>query len=118
MIAIVDDDAGIRAALEEFVGSLGYKAITFGSAEAFLAAANRDAISCIILDIKMPGLSGLELQTILNAQNETAPVIFMTSHGGDEIREKALSAGAAGFLRKPVNHLVLRDCLRSVLADC
>lgn len=115
MIAIVDDDDGVREALEAFLQSLGYQARTFASAEAFLESSNRRAVDCMILDNRMSGLSGLELLKILNSETGAPSVIFMTSYGDEQTRARALAAGASYFLSKPVDLLVLSDCLRSIL---
>lgn len=114
MIAIVDDDDDVREALEGYLQSLHYQAQTFASAEAFLASSERAAVDCMILDNRMPGLSGLELLKILKSEADAPPVIFMTSHGDEGTRTAALSAGAAFFLSKPVNLQILTDCLRAL----
>ncbi len=116
-IAIVDDDLGIREALEGLIASLGYGALVFPSAEAFLAEPARSDISCIVLDMRMQGMSGLELQALLNSEGNRTPIIFMTSYGDDRTREKALAGGALCFLGKPVSDDVLIDCIEKALTE-
>jgi FixJ family two-component response regulator len=103
MIAIVDDDLAVREALKSLVRSLGYNASTFGSAEKFLTSQFSNT-SCIITDLQMPGLSGLDLQDLLIAEGHRLPIIFITGHPDENVRARAIKAGAVGFLSKPVNH--------------
>ncbi|MDK1386540.1 response regulator [Sinorhizobium sp. 8-89] len=106
-VAIVDDDDAIREALDSLVKSCGYTSQVFASAEDFLAHGDREAIGCILLDVKMPGLSGLELQDHLNDQPPKPPIIFMTSYRDEKTRTSAMDGGALAFLAKPVEV----DCL-------
>src|SRR5262245_50006669 len=101
MISIVDDDALVREATADVVTSLGYEARTFASAEEFLASAHVKATSCLITDLQMPGLNGLELQSQLLAEGYDTPVIFITAFPKDKSRARALNAGAVAFLSKP-----------------
>ncbi|OHV82607.1 response regulator transcription factor [Rhizobium sp. LCM 4573] len=101
-IAIVDDDDAIREALDSLVQSCGYESRLFTSAEDFLAHQDRATIDCMLLDVKMPGLSGLELQDRLNQQPSKPPIIFMTSYRDEKTRSVALDGGALAFLAKPV----------------
>jgi len=111
MISIVDDDRSCRDALKTFAKSLGYEADTFASAEEFLQSDRVDDTSCLIVDVNMPGLSGLELQSQLIAQGNLTPIIFITGLPEQTIQAKAIKAGAVGFLCKPfkdeclINHL-------------
>ncbi|HEY0233744.1 MAG TPA: response regulator [Afipia sp.] len=114
-IAIVDDDHDMREALGGLVLSLGYTPLTFASAEAFLAFPRRSRFRCIIVDVCMAGLSGIELQSILNQEDDSPAIIFVTSHGDEGIREKALKGGARCFLGKPVDVQILIDCLETAL---
>jgi FixJ family two-component response regulator len=116
MIAIVDDDQGVREALDGLLQALGYRAVAFESAEDFLESADRSAIACMIVDVRMPGLSGIELQALLNTQGVSPPIIFLTSFVDDSTRAKAFEGGAACFLGKPVDAEVLLGCLRNALA--
>jgi FixJ family two-component response regulator len=101
-IAIVDDDQAIREALEDLVQSCGYHSLCFSSAEEFLAFEGRETVDCMLVDVKMPGLSGLELQVVLNDQPPKPPMIFMTSYRDERTRAAALDGGAFAFLGKPV----------------
>ncbi len=102
-IAVVDDDADVREALAGLIASLGLRCRLFESAEAFLERGESAAIDCMILDMKMPGLSGLELQERLNRQGHPPPILFLTSYSDEQTRRRALDRGAQGFLGKPVD---------------
>ncbi|MDB5526275.1 MAG: two component response regulator [Rhizobium sp.] len=114
-IAIVDDDEAIREALDDFVLSCGYESRLYSSAEEFLREADREAIDCMLVDVKMSGVSGLELQAILNEAGHKPPMIFMTSYRDERTKAEALNGGAFAFLGKPVefDHLLL--CLERAL---
>ena len=101
MIAIVDDDEALREAMKSLVRSLGYEALTFASADEFLKSAQVHDISCLITDLHMPGLSGLDLQDLLIARGHHFPIIFLTAYPDEDVRIRAMKAGAIGFLRKP-----------------
>src|SRR5262249_49230526 len=101
MISIVDDDDCVRESLRDLIESLGYDVATFQSAERFLEAADLTETSCLISDLQMPGLSGLDLQDQLIAGGHRIPVIFVTAFPEEKLRFRAMSAGAVGFLRKP-----------------
>jgi FixJ family two-component response regulator len=111
MISIVDDDQSFRDATKRLVKSLGYRADTFASAEEFLQSDRVNDTSCLILDVNMPGLGGIELQSQLVAQGNFTPIIFITAVPEKRMRDKAFRAGAIGFLSKPfkeeclINHL-------------
>lgn len=115
VISIVDDDEEVREATKGLVRSLGYAAATFGSAEEFLSSERRYDTSCIIADVQMPGLSGVEMQKRLIAEGHTLPMIFVTAFPEDRIRASAMEAGAVGFLSKPCNEEHLIGCLDSAL---
>jgi FixJ family two-component response regulator len=110
-ISIVDDDRWSRDGVRELVESLGYDAFTFGSAEEFLESGRIGETTCLITDMKMPGLNGLELQDRLLSQGYLTPTIFITAFLDDDRRLRALSAGAIGFLGKPFDEQSLVDCL-------
>ncbi|CDZ55220.1 response regulator transcription factor [Neorhizobium galegae] len=110
-IAIVDDDQAMREALDDMVKSCGYESRLFSSAEEFLSLEQRDSIVCMLLDVKMPGLSGLELQALLNTEPPKPPIIFMTSYHDERTRSAAMEGGALAFLGKPVEF----DCLIAAL---
>ena len=103
MIAIVDDDDAVREAMKTLVRSLGYHASTFGSADEFLKSEQVHDTSCLITDVQMPGLSGLDLQDRLIAGGHRIPIIFITGYPDENVRARAMKAGAVAFLSKPVN---------------
>jgi FixJ family two-component response regulator len=111
VVSIVDDDESVREATRGLVRSAGFRAITFASAEEFLQSDRVNDTSCLIADVQMPGLSGVELQARLIAQGHPAPIIFLTALPDERIRRKVLRAGAVGFLCKPfeaeclINHV-------------
>jgi FixJ family two-component response regulator len=115
VISIVDDDEEVREATKGLVRSLGYTAATFGSAEEFLNSEQRYDTSCIIADVQMPGLSGVEMQKQLIAEGHRLPMIFVTAFPEDRVRASAMEAGAVGFLSKPCNEEHLIGCLDSAL---
>ena len=114
-IAIVDDDEALREAMECFVQSLGYNVSTFGSAEEFLNSEQVSKISCLITDLNMPGLSGLDLQDRLIATGHRFPIIFITGYPDENVRVRAMKSGALAFLSKPINHHHLIDHLEKAL---
>jgi FixJ family two-component response regulator len=101
-IAIIDDDALVRSALKDCMESAGYSVEVFDSAEDFLASNAAYSSACLILDVQLPGITGLELQARLAGNGGHAPIVFVTAHGTDVNRKKATKQGAAGFLSKPV----------------
>ena len=115
VISIVDDDQSVRDAMESLVRSLGYTAATFSSAEQYLLSGRVSDSSCLITDLRMPGMSGAELQEVLIADGYVTPIIFMTGSRDEAVRTRALSAGAFGFLRKPLDDQSLIDCLKKAL---
>ena len=116
MIAIVDDDGAVREALKALVRSLGYDASTFGSAEAFLNSEQINDTSCLITDVQMPGLSGLDLQDRLIAQGYRIPIIFFTGYPDENVRIRAMKAGAVAFLSKPCDGDHLLGCFEKALS--
>jgi FixJ family two-component response regulator len=101
LISIVDDDESFRNSLNNLIRSVGFYAQGFSSAEAFLNSSQRHDTACLILDVRMPGMSGLDLQRQLVAAHSRIPIVFITSHGDDDARARALEAGAVDFLYKP-----------------
>ena len=101
VISIIDDDASVRAALGSLVRSLGYTAHTFESAESFLHSRDMAETSCIVTDIQMPGMSGLDLQSRLQAAGRAIPMVFITAFPAEHLRARAEAGGAIGFLAKP-----------------
>jgi len=101
IISIIDDDESMRCAVKSLVKSLGFGAYTFASAEKFLQSRHLDHTSCLITDLQMPGLNGVELQKSLLAQGRRIPIIFVTAFPEERLRARAMAAGALGFLSKP-----------------
>src|SRR6266550_3293131 len=115
LVAIVDDDELMRGAVQGLLKSAGLPAQTFASAEEFLTSGAHRETACLIADIRMPGMSGLELQAKLNSERCCIPTIFITAHGDAKMRMQALRAGAAEFLTKPFDDEVLLENVRAAL---
>jgi FixJ family two-component response regulator len=115
LVAIVDDDHSMRGALQGLLKSVGVPSQAFASAEEFLNSGQQHQTSCLITDIRMPGISGLELQARLNAENCRIPTIFITAHGDSQMRMRALRAGAVEFLAKPFDDEALLETIRAAL---
>jgi FixJ family two-component response regulator len=115
MISIVDDDSSVREATKGLVRSLGYGAAAFASAEDFLQSDHVNDTACLITDVQMPGLSGVELQSRLIAQGNCTPIIFITAFPEERIRTRALEAGAVGFLSKPFDEDRLIEYIHAAL---
>jgi FixJ family two-component response regulator len=115
LVAIVDDDESVQRALQDLIESDGLSALCFGSAEQFLDSEARNNVACLIADIRMPGLSGFELQAKLNAERCRIPVIFITAHGDAEMRIHAMRQGAVEFLSKPFDDAVLLEIVHAAL---
>jgi len=116
LISVVDDDRAVIEAIVSLLESVGYAAAGFVSAQEFLNSAHLRRTACLILDVRMPGMGGLELQRRLSAKNIQTPIIFITADGGPEVSAEALSGGAVACLRKPFNQASLLTALRSALA--
>jgi FixJ family two-component response regulator len=115
MVAIVDDDDLMRSALQGLLKSAGLSTKAFASAEEFLKSGQQDQVGCLVADIRMPGMSGLELQAKLNADHCRIPTIFITAHGDEKMRMQALRAGAVEFMAKPFDDEALLDSVRAAL---
>src|SRR3984893_700173 len=115
LIAIVDDDDLMRTAVQGLLKSVGWPAQAFASAEEFLQSGQQRQTACLIADIRMPGMSGLELQAKLNAEHCRIPTIFITAHGDARLRMQALRAGAVEFLAKPFDDEALLKSVRGAL---
>jgi FixJ family two-component response regulator len=115
MVAIVDDDDLMRTALQGLLKSAGLLAQSFASAEEFLRSGHQRDTACLITDIRMPGMSGLELQAHLNADQCRIPTIFITAHGDAKMRMQAMRAGAVEFLAKPFDDEALLESVRAAL---
>ncbi len=109
ILATVDDDRRVRESVQSVLESAGYEAVTFESAEAFLQSGAMSRVTCIIADVRMPGIDGLELQRRVHSDRPKLPVVFITAHDDDEIREQALRDGAFAFLVKPFDGGELLD---------
>jgi len=115
LVAIVDDDDLMRGALQGMLRSVGLPSQAFASAEEFLTSGQQHQTACLIADIRMPGMSGLELQARLNVERCRIPTIFITAHGDEKMRMQALRAGAVEFLAKPFDDEALLESVRAAL---
>ena len=117
LISVVDDDHSVRESLARLIRSVGFGVRVFGSAEEFLSAGLDREPDCLILDIRMPGMNGLELQRELSASDRDLPVIFITAHGSDEeVRARALGAGAVDYLLKPLREEEVLNAIDAALS--
>jgi FixJ family two-component response regulator len=115
LISVVDDDEGLREALQSLLRSVGLRVAVFASAEDFWHSGPLHDTACLIVDVRMPRMSGLELQQQLITAHRTIPIIFITAHGNADARARALSAGAVAFLDKPFNDEVLLRAVQAAL---
>jgi len=115
LVAIVDDDDLIRSALQGLLKAVGLPARAFASAEEFLQSGQQHDTACLIADIRMSGMSGLDLQAKLNAERIRIRTIFITAHGDERMRMQALRAGAVAFLAKPFDNMALLESVRAAL---
>jgi len=115
LVAILDDDDSVRTALQGLLKAVDLPAQAFATAEEFLQSGQQHQIACLIADIRMPGMSGLELQAKLKAERCRIPIIFITAHGDAKMRMQALRAGAVEFLEKPFDDQVLLESVRAAL---
>jgi FixJ family two-component response regulator len=115
LISIIDDDDALRSSLENLIRSVGWRVHGFSSAEAFLRSDQVHETGCLILDVRMPAMSGLELQRQLAVANSQPPIIFITAHEDDNRRRQALDAGAVAFLHKPFYEEELLNAINAAL---
>jgi FixJ family two-component response regulator len=115
MISIVDDDDSVRESLRRLMRSVGFAVNVFASAEEFLDSDRLRYTDCLILDVRLPGMSGLELQRHLVTSHSDIPIIFITSYEDDDVRGRALNAGAVDYFLKPFNDENLLDAIEAVL---
>lgn len=117
LISIVDDDDSLRNSLDNLIRSVGFRAQGFASAEAFLSSNHVHDTACLILDVRLPGMNGLELQRKIVAENWRLPIIFITSHADGDARARALEAGAVDYLYKPFREEQLLNAIDAALKD-
>jgi FixJ family two-component response regulator len=115
IISIVDDDDALRNSLDDLIQSIGFRTRGFPSAEAFLNSNHASDTACLILDVRMPGMNGLDLQRQIVAANWRVPIIFITAHADDNARARALEAGAVAFLYKPFREEELLNAIDAAL---
>jgi FixJ family two-component response regulator len=115
LVSVVDDDESVREALPDLLREFGFAVEAFSSAEAFLASTAMDRTRCLILDIAMPGMTGLELQQELKRLGRPLPIVFITAHADRTLRPRVLAAGAVDCLYKPFTETALLDALRAAL---
>ena len=115
VISIVDDDASLRRSFRNLLTSVGFRVEAFASAESFLESPHRERTACLVVDLRMPGMSGLELLRHLAAKGARVPTIVLTAHGDDAAREQSLQAGAVAFLGKPFHSETLIEAIRTAV---
>jgi len=115
MVFVVDDDVSMREALSSLIRSAGFNVLTFASSKEFLTRGQTDAPACLVLDVRLPGMGGLELQRELTAANNPIPIIFITAHGDIPMSVRAMKAGAIEFLPKPFRDEDLLDAIRQAI---
>jgi FixJ family two-component response regulator len=117
LIAIVDDDQSVQRALQDLIESEGLPTVCFGSAEEFLESGVQNSAACLIADVRMPGISGIDLQARLKADRCRIPIIFITAHGDARMRIRAMRDGAVEFLTKPFDDAVLLETVHAAAED-
>jgi FixJ family two-component response regulator len=117
LIAIVDDDQSVQRALQDLIESEGLPTVCFGSAEEFLESGVQNSAACLIADVRMPGISGIDLQARLKADRCRIPIIFITAHGDARMRIRAMRDGAVEFLTKPFDDAVLLEAVHAAAED-
>jgi len=115
IVYVVDDDLSVRRALSRLIRSVGLPVETFATAQAFLESPPRDQAACLVLDVRLPGPSGLDLQSALNEAGRPLPIVFITAHGNVSTSVRAMKAGAVDFLQKPFNDQELLDSIQRAL---
>jgi FixJ family two-component response regulator len=117
MVAVVEDDESYRVAVQRLLKSAGFSVQSFATAEDFLRSGRQHDTGCLITDIRMPGISGLDLQVKLNADHCLIPTIFITAHGDEDMRLQAMRGGAVKFMVKPFDCAILLESVRAALED-
>ena len=115
MVAVIEDDESYRVAVQRLLKSAGFSVQSFASAEDFLCSGRQHKTGCLITDIRMPGMSGLDLQARLNADRCPIPTIFITAHGDEDMRLQAMRSGAVKFMLKPFDGSILLESVRVAL---
>ena len=115
LVAIVDDDASVRQSTDRLIRSFGYRTQVFGSGLEFLSSSAPENAACVLLDVRMPGMDGLEVQRSLTERGALIPIVFLTGRASDEEERRARSAGVVEFLRKPVQQSSLLQTIESVI---
>jgi FixJ family two-component response regulator len=116
-VAVIDDDESVRESVVGLIESVGYCVTFFRSAEEFLDSAEINTVACMIVDIRLPGISGLELFTQMRAHQRSIPTVFITAHADERVRTQAIEAGSIAFLYKPFQTDVLLDAVRAALSS-
>jgi two-component system response regulator FixJ len=114
LVAIVDDDASVRNSTSRLIRSFGYRTEAYDSGSAFLGSGAMERIGCLVLDMRMPGMDGLEIQRALTERGARVPIVFITGRASEQEEQRARAAGAIAFLRKPIDQAQLRRALESV----
>jgi len=117
LIAIVDDDASVRTSTDRLIRSFGYRTQTFASGAELLDSDTIERAACLLLDVRMPGMSGLDVQRTLVDRGARIPIVFISAHASDADEQHARGAGAVEFLRKPVSDAALRGCIENVIRE-
>jgi two-component system, LuxR family, response regulator FixJ len=115
VVSVVDDDASLRRSVRNLLTSMGFRVETFVSAEAFLESTHRAKTGCLVLDLRMEGMDGLELLRQLTVAGTPIPTVILTAHGDAELRDRALQGGALAFLAKPFHADVLLDAVKAAM---
>jgi FixJ family two-component response regulator len=116
IVAIIDDDPSVRRSLSRLLRSVGYGVETYASAREFLERGNYTQLACLVLDVRMPGQTGFDLQEVLTAAGHDIPIVFITGHGDIPMSVRAMGAGAVDFLAKPFDGAALFEAVRRALA--
>jgi len=117
VVSVVDDDPSLRRSVRNLLSSMGFLVETFASAEAFLESAHRGRTGCLVLDLRMEGMDGLELLRHFKVTGTPIPTVILTAHGDEELRARALQAGAVAFLAKPFHADVLLDAVKTAMGS-
>ncbi|HTV60607.1 MAG TPA: response regulator [Verrucomicrobiae bacterium] len=117
VVVVIDDDESVRESLPDLLKEFGFSVLAFATADQFLASGSIDQTTCLVLDIVMPGMSGLELQKELKSRGYKIPIIFITAQKDESVRKRALEQGAADILLKPFSDTALREALSKAMGE-